>query len=301
MEDIVTLHEGGTPLLRDPDGRDLFFKYEGVNPTGSFKDRGTAIEISRAKELGVQNVACATTGNMGASVSAYCAVAKMNAHIFTTKFAEPAKIRQIKAYGASVTVVPGTYDDALAESKKTRDEKGYYLMGDYPLRGEGQKSVAFEIADQLNWGVPDNVIVPIGNGTLAWATYKAFRELETVGLTNKMPRIIGVQARGCNPVYNSFIHNLDYIVPLKKTNTIASAINCNNPVDGLETLTAIRESNGLCIQLSDEEILRAKAEMGKLGIYAEVSGAASYGAYKKLKLGGKTVCVVTGHGLKDSK
>ena len=172
-------------------------------------------------------------------------------------------------------------------------------MGDYPVRGEGEKSVGFEVMDQLNWKSPDYVIAPIGNGTLIYGIYKAFKELKTVGLTNKIPKIIGVQAVKCNPVYKAFKKNTRDIKIIKNPNTIATAIACGDPVDGLEALDACTKSKGMILQVTEKEIKNAKKELGREGIYAEPAGAVAYAGFKKAKPEGKGVCIVTGHGLKS--
>ncbi len=300
LQKVVSMQEGGTPLIQSKKNKNYFFKYEGCNPTGVFKDRGPSIEITKAAEFGVKKVICASTGNMGASVSAYAQRAGIKAEIFVPTFAEKQKLRQIKAYGAKVTVMQGTYDDVLEHTQKLREKTGVYLTGDYPYRAEGQKSVGFEIIDQLNWKIPENIVVPIGNGTLIWSVYKACFELKETGFIKKIPKIIGVQAKGCNPVVNAFKKGKNEVKALKKTKTIASAINCNNPVDGMQALHAIRKSKGNAVEVSDAEILKAQKELGEEGIFAETSGAVSFAGAKKLKLKGKTVIVVTATGLKEA-
>jgi len=299
LMNIITLGEGGSPLFESEHFDNLYFKYEGVNPTGSFKDRGTTVEVSRAVELGVKKVACASTGNMGASVAAYCAKAGIKATIFVPKFAPEIKKKQIKAYNAEVKVMKGDYDDALAKTKELRKKTGIYLMGDYPIRGAGEKSVGFELMDQLNWKSPDYLIAPIGNGTLIYGIFKSFMELKTVGLIKKIPKIIGVQAVKCNPVYLAFKSERRHIPVQKNPDTVATAIACGDPMDGLEALDACLKSKGEILQVTEKEILNAKKEIGREGIYAEPAGAVSYAGFKKLKPEGKGVCIITGHGLKS--
>ncbi|MFH1752048.1 MAG: threonine synthase [archaeon] len=301
----VSLGEGCTPLIQSSHSKNLMLKFEACNPTGSFKDRGSAIEVSRARELKARKLVCATTGNMGASIAFYANKAVIPAVIFVPSFTPKTKLEQIKASGARIVKVKGNYDKALKKSIVFAKKHNCYLTGDYPLRGEGQKSVGFEICDQLNWSVPENIVLPIGNGTLCFAVFKAFQELKLVGLTNRMPKVIGVQSSECMPVTRSFERKSKEIILSRKeekAGTIATAINCNLPVDGLEALFALRESKGFGLSVTDKQVLGARKLLAeKEGLFAEPSGAVSFAGYLKVKrkLKGKTVCVVTGHGLKQ--
>jgi threonine synthase len=299
INSVVSMHEGGTPLVESNRVKGLFFKNEGLNPTGSFKDRGTTVEVSKAKEFGVTHVACASTGNMGASVASYCARAGIRSRIFLPTFASKIKRQQIGAFDAEIVPVKGTYEDAVARTKKLRELKHVYLMGDYAYRGEGEKSVGFEIIDQLNWQVPDYIITPVGNATLFSATYKAMYELREVGLIKKIPRLVGVEAKGCNPLVNAFQTGARDIKPVKSPKTVASAINCGSPVDAVKALHALRECDGVMCDVTDKEMLASRKELTKEGIWVEPSAAASLAGAKKLGLSGTVVCVLTGHGLKD--
>ncbi|MBI4149951.1 threonine synthase [Candidatus Woesearchaeota archaeon] len=301
LSKVVTLEEGGTPLIESSTKRDWLFKYEGINPTCSFKDRGSTVEVSKANELGIKEVACATTGNMGASVATYCARAGIQARIFVPSFAAPAKLKQIADMGAKITIMRGTYDDAVQKTKELRVHKHIYLTGDYAYRGEGEKSVGFEIIDQFNWQAPDYIVLPVGNATLFSSTYKALMELKTVGLLKRLPKLVAVQAAGCAPLVRAYRENADHITPIKKPKTVASAIACGNPVDGLKALRALKKTKGLAVMVTDQEALTARKELAtKEGVYVEVSGAVSYAGAKKLGLKGQVVCVLTGHGLKGN-
>jgi len=299
-EDAIVFGEGGTPLIQSRKGKgNWFFKYEGMNPTGSFKDRGSAVEITKARELGVKEVWCATTGNMGASVAAYSARAGIKANIVLPDHTPESKVKQTLAYGATVKKIKGTYDDAVAYTKKLRKEKGVYLTGDYPYRGEGEKSTGFEIIDQLNFQVPNNIIVPAGNGTNMYGIYKGITEFKEIGLINKLPRIVGVQAKGCCPIYSAWASGAVEIEAVKKPKTIASAIEVGNPIDGVKALKAVRKTGGSMEVVTDTEIRNAQSELGREGIYAESAGAAGYAAAKKMHLDGTVVIVISGHGLKE--
>src|SRR3989338_1873974 len=184
---IVTLHEGGTPLYRCKNlGKklglnNLYVKNEGANPTGAFKDRGTMVEITKALELGKKAVVAASSGNMAASVSAYCANANLPAYILVPQGTPVGKLSQTLAYGARIIQVRSSYDDAARLTKKISEKHNFYLAGDYAFRREGQKSQAYEIIEQMNWEVPDKVIVPIGCGTNGSAIWKGFKEYKMLG------------------------------------------------------------------------------------------------------------------------
>jgi threonine synthase len=303
----VTLMEGGTPLLKSryfsDKNKEVWFKFEGMNPTGSFKDRGTTVEVSKAVELGMKEVCCASTGNMGASVAAYCAKAGVKCKIFLPEnvIVSDLKIKQIKAYGAEIVKVKGEYSKTAKECELYARKSGSYLMGDYPYRGEGEKSVGFEIADQMNWKVPDYVVCPMGNGTLIYAIWDSFNDLKKVKLIDKLPKMIGIQADGCSPIVDAFKKEKKKVEPIDNPRTIATAIECGDPLDGQKALKALKDSKGLVDKVSDKEILKTlKLVSSKEGLYVEPSGAVSLTGLLKLnRLKGTIVCVLTGHGLKD--
>ncbi len=298
----IAMGEGGTPLLENKrlgKGR-LLIKYEAANPTGSFKDRGSSLEITKALEFRKRKVALASTGNMGASVAAYAAFAGLECTVFIPDIVGREKITQIKAYGAETVTVKGDYSIAMRQAEEYVLSHGdSFLTGDYPWRSEGTKTVGFEIADQLYWHVPEYVVVPIGNGTLIWSIYEAFRELALVGITDIIPKMIGVQVENCAPVVYALENNLNEITPIKDPNTIATAIACGDPIDGLAALKAIRDSGGFALRVSDGEALSARNMLAKNGIFVEPSGAVAYAGFLKKELAGTVVCIATGHGLKD--
>ena len=302
----ISLKEGGTQLIKSEYfGKafdELHFKLEITNPTGSFKDRGTTVEITRAIEIGSNFVCCASTGNMGASVSCYAAKANLACTIFLPKNTSKQKIRQIKAYGAKIVKVNGNYNDALKACEKFSKKNNVYMLGDFPFRGEGEKSVGFEIADQFGFEVPDWIVCPMGNGTLIYSIYDAFCDLLKVGLIDRIPRLIGIQAKGCDPIVKAFKKDLDYVIPLKKSKTLASAIDVPSPLDGNKALEAIRKTNGFAESISDKELIKFKKELAEReGIFAELAGVASLAGAMKLKeeLKGRVVCLITGAGWKD--
>ncbi len=305
-KNIVTLGEGGTPLIKSKQISkelglpNLYFKIEGLNPTGSFKDRGSTVEVSKALELGVKNIACASTGNMGASVSAYCTIADIKANIFAGG-ATKSKIKQITAYGAQVKEFKN-YKKAQQAAVNENEKNKTYLMGDYPYRGEGEKSVGFELADQL--GRVDYVVCPIGNGALIHGIWKGLVELKEIGLITHLPHMVGIQANGCAPIVRTF-NNRRVFITEETPRTAASAIAVGNPLNGLEAVNALQKSRGLAESVSDKEMLQAKGMLAsKEGIYAELSGAAPLAGLIKLmefiEKDANVVLIVTGHGLKDT-
>ena len=305
-ENKITLGEGGTPLMNSEYfGRafdNLYLKLENLNPTGSFKDRGSAVEITRAFELNVNEVCCASTGNMGASVSAYCAKAGIKCTIFLPKNVSKQKISQIKIFGSKIVKVSGNFTRAFRACEEFSQKKKVYMVGDFPFRGEGEKSVGFEIADQLNFKSPNWIVCPMGNGTLIYSIYDAFRDFWKVGLIKKIPRFLGVQAEGCNPIVRAFERGLKFVKSLKKSKTLASAIDVPNPIDGAKALEVLRKSKGFAISVSDEEMKEAKKELAlREGIFAELAGAASVAGALKFKeeLKGNVICIISGAGWKE--
>lgn len=309
----VSIQEGGTPLIRSSNiertlglGFQLWFKNECSNPSGSFKDRGSSIEIAKALEFRAKRVVCASTGNMGASVSAYSGIANLDCYIFTPEDAVPVKLEQILGYGAKLYKMSGSYSQAEKLVREANKNYGVYLLGDYLYRREGTKSVGFEILDQLDFKAKNLWIVsPVGNGTLISAIWKSVREFETLGLIKDRPKLIGIQAEGCNPVTKAFKRHLS-VKANKKAKTIAVAIECGEPLDGERALASVKESGGFMESISDGEILKAREMLAKKeGLFAEPAGAVSLAGLLKvknrIKPKSKVVCLVTGHGLKTPK
>ncbi|MBI4181709.1 MAG: threonine synthase [Candidatus Aenigmarchaeota archaeon] len=303
VHSLVTLGEGCTPLLPGRNmgkelGLSLFFKNESANPTASFKDRGSAVEVGAAVEARAQRVVCASTGNMGASVAAYAAVAGLHCTVYVPADARVTKLRQIQAAGAKLVRVRGGYTRAaaLAEARSPRS----FLLGDYLYRREGTKSVGYELAEQLQ---PAWVIVPVGNGVLMAAVWKAFREFRDLGLLRRLPRLIAVQAAGSSTVADALLkhHTLHRLAHAR---TVALAIEVDFPLDGLLARQAVEESRGFAVTVTDREILRARdLLLRREGLFAEPAGAAGLAGllkiHDRLPQGSRVACLVTGHGLKD--
>ncbi len=313
-EHKVSIQEGGTPLystkaLGEAIGcKNAFVKFEGLNPTGSFKDRGMTIGVSHANELGAKVVGCASTGNTSAALAAYAAKAGMKCAVFlpSGKVAM-GKLAQALFFGAKVLSIDGNFDDALALARKMADERKLYLLNSInPYRPEGQKSVLFEIMDQLCYEVPDRVILPVGNAANIWAVYKACMELKEVGWIDKVPMLTGIQAAGSAPVARAFAAKNKTFDPEPNPETVATAIRIGNPVSGRKALRAMYDTGGYCTTVTDEEIIAAQQLLGrKEGVCVEPASAASVAGLKKLiELGvadkdERVVCICTGNGLKD--
>ncbi|MDY6789625.1 MAG: threonine synthase [Candidatus Nanohaloarchaea archaeon] len=305
-DSYVSVGEGGTPLIKasslgDKLGlEELYFKIEGMNPTGSFKDRGTCVEIGKALDFGKDQVVVASTGNMGASIAAYCARAGIEANIFIPRNVPEIKLKQMKSHGANIKRVDGDYSEAADKAFQAYEEKGWYLMGDYAYRGEGEKSVGFEIIDQIH---ADKIVLPVGNGTLLSGAWKGIKEVRRIGLADERPEMIGIQASGCSTVSKAFKEGLEKVPTVDKPDTVAGAIACGEPLDGRSALEAIRESGGFADDFPDSKLMEAKKMLAeKEGIYAEESCGTALAGIKenldRLDPGETVVCVVTGHGLK---
>ncbi|MCE8424224.1 MAG: threonine synthase [Candidatus Methanoperedens sp.] len=312
----ITLNEGGTPLYRvdriakSVGLKDVYVKHEGMNPTGSFKDRGMTVGVTKALELGMKTVACASTGNTSASLAVYGAKAGVPAVVLL-----PAgkvalgKLAQALMHGGKVLCIRGNFDDALKLVRDLCDKEGFYLLNSVnPYRLEGQKTIAFEIADQLGWEAPDRVVLPVGNAGNITAIYKGFKEFKRLGIIDSVPKMTGIQAEGASPIVRAIRNKADAITAERKPETIATAIRIGNPVNAIKALIAIRESGGTAETVTDDEIIRAQHELASFeGIGVEPASASSIAGLRKLARMGlidkdeKVVCVTTGHLLKDSE
>ncbi|EIA5737412.1 threonine synthase [Staphylococcus pseudintermedius] len=300
----VTLNEGHTPLIycdtmSEMLGIELYVKYEGANPTGSFKDRGMVMAVTKAKEQGKKMVICASTGNTSASAAAYAARAGLKAIVVIPegKIAL-GKLSQAVMYGAEIVSIEGNFDEALEIVKEVAEDGEIELVNSVnPYRIEGQKTSAFEIVEQLDDQAPDILAIPVGNAgniTAYWKGFKTYEEKYQTGL----PHMFGFQAAGAAPIVNNQV--------VKNPETIATAIRIGNPASWKQAVQAIEESDGLIEAVTDEEILEAYQLMtSKEGIFSEpASNASIAGLIKlhrqgKLPQGKKVVAVLTGNGLKD--
>lgn len=310
----VTMNEGGTALLRVSvlGGSDLsvqaFVKNEGQNPTGSFKDRGMTVGVTRAKALDRRRVICASTGNTAASLAAYAARAGLACLVLVPAGGiARGKLAQAIFHGAHVLRIRGSFDDAMrlvVEASKRLD--AYVLNSINPFRIEGQKTAAFEVFEQLGGHAPEWIVCPVGNGGNLAAYWKGFQELKAIRAIDRMPRLVGVQAEGAAPIADAVRRNLEEIVPVPTPSTVASAIRIGNPANWRKTVRAIRESEGLALKLPDEEILHVQELLARReGIFVEPASAAGVAGAIRLanegtfEKGDRVMCVCTGHGLKD--
>jgi len=311
---IVSMNEGGTRLIRCRNlerelGIDeIYVKYEGDNPTGSFKDRGMTIGVTKALEIGAETTICASTGNTSSSLAAYSARAGLECVVLV-----PAgkvalgKLSQAIIHGAKVLAIRGSFDDCLRIVKTLSKDKRFYLLNSInPFRLEGQKTAAYEIYEQLSGEIPDRLIIPVGNAGNIVAYWKGFKDLKNLGLIDDLPRFVGIQAEGAAPIYKAFIKEADEIEPIKDVETAATAIRIGNPVNWKRALKAVRETKGLMAMVSDEEILRAQRILAsREGVFTEPAGATPIAFLIKAAKEGliardeRVVCIATGHGLKD--
>jgi threonine synthase len=309
----VTLQEGGTPLYHlKRIGEEigvprLYAKHEGMNPTGSFKDRGMTVGVSMALQLGKTTVACASTGNTSASLAAYAARAGIPAVVLlpSGKVAL-GKVAQALMHGARVISVRGNFDRALEMVQELCISHGLYLLNSInPFRLEGQKTIGFETLDQLP-GVPDRMVLPVGNAGNISAVYKGLLELKTLGMIDRLPMMTGIQATGSSPVVRAIREGLPEVIPEENPETVATAIRIGAPVNGEKALEAIRKTGGCAASVTDDEILAMQKDLArKEGIGVEPASAASVAGVRRLVMSGIIdpseciVCVVTGHLLKD--
>jgi len=309
----ASLNEGGTPLYpaenlkRDIGYRRLYVKNEGENPTCSFKDRGMTVGVSKAMELGMKKVACASTGNTSASLAAYSAHAALSCYVMipSGKIAL-GKLAQAIVYGAKVIPIKGNFDQALEAVMEASRRFNIYLLNSInPYRLEGQKTIAYEIFDQLQ-EVPDRIILPVGNAGNISAIWKGFKELKAAGFIDRLPVMTGIQAQGSMPMVRMFAEELSELIPEASPETVATAIRIGNPVSWQKAINAVRESGGLMESVTDDEILAAQRTLAsREGIFVEPASASSVAGLLKLQGHGAidedetTVLVTTGHGLKD--
>ncbi|MDZ4770896.1 MAG: threonine synthase [Chloroflexota bacterium] len=309
---IVSRPEGNTNLYHTPrlaawaGVERLYLKHEGENPTGSFKDRGMTGGLTQARVLGMTRVACASTGNTSASLAAYAAWSGIQGIVlFQNKQIALGKLAQAVAYGAVCLRIDADFDQNLALVRGLSDDLGVYVLNSVnPFRLEGQKSIIFEIIQQLRWQVPDWIVVPGGNLGNSSAFGKALCELHQLGLIDRLPRLAIIQAEGANPLYQSYQNGLSGLVPMK-ADTIATAIKIGNPVNYPKAARALRWTDGVVEQVSDQEIMDAKARIDAQGIGCEPASACSLAGVRKLVENGTisrnetVVGVLTGHVLKD--
>ena len=287
-----TLGEGATPLLplsrlaEQLQCREIYIKDESFNPTGSFKARGLCMAVSKARELGVQDFVIPTAGNAGGALAAYAALAGASAHIFMPQDAPHANQVEARILGAELTLVDGLISDAAKQAKSMAAKHGWFDVSTFkePFRVEGKKTMGLELALDFNWQLPDVIIYPTGGGTGLVGMWKAFNELEALGwIGAKRPRMVVVQAENCAPVVRAFEQNARRAEPWENAHTIASGLRVPVAFADRLILEAVRESHGIAVAVSDEQILAAQSKLAAgQGIFAAPESAATLAALEKL-------------------
>jgi len=293
---LVSLGEGFTPLLpaKSLAGelglKRLWIKDEAQNPTGSFKDRGLSLAISRAKELGVKKAAIPSAGNAGGSLAAYAARAGIEAHVFMPRDTPIANQIEVQQYGARLTLVDGLINDCGRIINERKTAEGWFDISTLkePYRVEGKKTMGYEIAEQLNWTLPDVIIYPTGGGTGLIGMWKAFQEMAELGwIGSKRPRMVSVQASGCAPIVKAFGEGRETAEPWQNAKTVASGLRVPQAVADFLMLRALRESNGTALSVSDEEMIAEIPRLGRAeGIFFCPEGAACVAALRRLTQNG---------------
>ncbi len=312
---VPPLRVGWTPLYRAPrlaaelGLRRLWVKDEGVQPTGSLKDRASAVAVVKAQERGAEVITTASTGNAAAALAGVAASVGQPTTILVPATAPEAKVAQLLAYGATVVLVEGSYDDAFELSMRAADAFGWYVRntGVNPYMSEGKKTAAFEIAEQLGWEVPDVVVVGVGDGCIIGGLHKGFRDLVALGWTERVPRLIGVQAEGSDYLAQAWEGDEDVVTkPAIAASTVADSISAGLPRDRIKALRAVRDTGGAFVRVSDERILAAIPTLAQgVGVFAEPAAAAAYAGLgtavdRGLVSADEAVVVLsTGTGLKD--
>src|SRR5271168_4193079 len=311
---MISLGEGMTPLVHTKrlgarlGSEDLWVKDEGVNPTGSFKARGLSCAVSMCAELGVKKVAIPSAGNAAGAMAAYAAAAGIEAHIFMPRDVPQANYIECRAAGAHVTLVDGLISDCARIVMQRKDQEGWFDVSTLkePYRIEGKKTMGYEVAEQLNWTLPDAIFYPAGGGVGLIGMWKAFAEMETMGwISSRRPKMIAVQTEGCQPVVRAFERGESKSEFWHNAHTVAAGLRVPKPLGDALMLDAIRKSGGTAIAVSDEELLDASLELGAdEGIFAAPEGGACVAALSKLLANGflkkddRIVIYNTGAGLK---
>lgn len=302
---------GNTPitkasrLAKEIGSDELWIKNDGLNPSGSLKDRASFLVVAHANQIGEQTIVTASTGNAASALAAVCAAAGKKAIIYVPASAPRAKLLQTKLYGADVIMVDGSYDEAFRLSLEHTEKSGGLNRntGYHPLTIEGKKTVSLEIYSDLINNLPDNIVVPVGDGVIIAGVYKGFLDLLRIGLIEKLPRLICVQAETSNAIHN-LIENGSY-QNAEAPVTVADSISVSTPSNAWMAAHAVKETNGFSVTVTDEQILYAQALLARTaGVFAEPAAAAGLAGLKKAitkgnAVNGRTVLLVTGHGLKD--
>ena len=304
----VTAGEGGTPLRRiSSASKNVWVKDETRNPTGTFKDRGASVALTRLSELKVPQIVLASEGNAGCSFALYSQISGIACHVYLPRQANIAKVQLTKRLGAKITQVPGTIADAGVLAARVAKQTGRYNASTFvtPFRHDGKGTMAIEICEQLGWQSPDQIVYPVGGGVGLVGMWKMFKLLHKIGWTKNRPRIIAVQPSGCAPVVDAFNRRLEDVEEWSSPNTIANGLKIPKPLAGKWILKSLRDSRGIALKVTDSEIRRAVRLMAKTdGILLEPSSGAAFAALPHLYQDGlvdrtdRVVVIATGSGLK---
>lgn len=307
-ESPVTLGEGFTPMLPSREFSNVYIKDEGLNPTGSFKARGLCAAVTMARQYGLKKLAVPSAGNAASALAAYCAAAGIEAHIFMPKDVPLANLVECKSYGAHVTLVDGLISDCARMVGERKQSEGWFDVSTTkePFRVEGKKTMGYEVAEQLNWELPDAIFYPTGGGVGLIGMWKAFDEMEQLGwIRKKRPKMISVQAAGCAPVVKAWNEHRATAEVWQNAHTSAAGLRVPKPYADYIVLDILKQSGGAAVSVSDEEIFHSvKRWASQEGVFASPEGAACLSAYKilvnqgVLKSSDKVVLFNTGSGLK---
>ena len=302
---IASFGEGYTPLVEvEVAGRTVLAKQDHLFPTGSYKDRGAAMLVSKAAEIGVEHVVEDSSGNAGCAIAAYCARAGIACDIYVPEATSEAKLAQIRFYGARLHRIPGPREET-ARAALAAAETTYYASHSWnPFFFHGTKTFAFETCEQLGWQAPDTVVLPVGNGTLLLGCAIGFRELHEAGLIDTLPKLVGVQTAACAPLAAAFDAGSDQPQPVRPEATLAEGIAIAEPVRGPDILAAVRETAGCFIRVREDEVADAVRAVGRLGFYIEPTAAATVAGVKTYCADApadeRIVTAFTGSGLKST-
>jgi threonine synthase len=299
------MNEGFTPLEETGfNGYRVLLKIDYLFPTGSYKDRGATVLISKMKEWGIGKVVEDSSGNAGSAIAAYCAKAGIECKIYVPHTASPGKLVQIQAYGATLKKVEGSRERTAEKAMEAASKIPYASHCWNPFFLHGTKTFAFEVWEQMDWKTPDTLVLPIGHGTLFLGTILGFKELKEAGMIKRIPKMVGIQSASCAPLYQAFKEGWRETRPIEKKETLAEGIAIAEPIRGRQILEVIRETGGEVLVVTEKEIKEALKEMGRKGHFIEPTSAATIAGLKKYlrrKRRKETVIsTLTGMGLKSA-
>lgn len=304
-KNILSVDEGFTPLLELAfDNRKVLIKQEQLFSSGSYKDRGASVLMSKVKELGIKKVVQDSSGNAGCAIAMYSAMANIDCDIYVPANTSDAKLAQMKMYGANIHKIKGSREDTASAALEAARHHYYASHCRNPYFFQGTKTFAYEVCEQLNWNAPDSVVLPAGNGTLLIGCYIGFKDLLQAGIISKMPKLIAVQSENCAPLYHAFNKNENDISDIETQPTIAEGIAIAKPVRAKQMLQMVRETNGLFITVTEGEIISSVRLCGQMGFYIEPTSAATIGGLRKYLTQSNDEIIVSlfsGHGLKATE